>query len=195
MFTRIVQRKDRYRENYSCFFLPSVFMVMHLMNHLSIGFLMVQLLAAGNLWSRVRDRSADPEIEETYLRALMEDTPEITKNFNVDTMHVLDHDVEYSKFPCNKEFPEFDNKLFRFFNADSNMTEGYFVFGDLESNATLKVKFNTMPVVGKSRFSLGEPFFYFDVTASMNCNGVHEEITIVDREKTLKKVRPFLMML
>ena len=177
------------------FFLPTVILTMHSVNHLSIGFLMIQLLALGNFWSRMRDRSADPEIEETYLRALMEDTPEITKNFNVDTMHVLDHDVEFSKFPSSEEFPEFDNKLFRFFNADSNMTEGYFVFGDLESNATLKVKFSTMPVVGKSRFTLGEPFFYFDVTASMNCNGVHEEIIIVDREKTLKKVRPFLMML
>jgi hypothetical protein len=63
---------------------------------------------------------------------------EISKLFKDSTIHVLDYDFEYDAgFPCEKEFPEFNNKLFRTFNSDTSMCTGRFVFGDLESGATM----------------------------------------------------------
>jgi hypothetical protein len=46
--------------------------------------------------------------------------------------------MEYDTgFPCEKKFPEFKNKFFRFFNNDTHMCTGFFKFGDLESGATM----------------------------------------------------------
>lgn len=121
--------------------------------------------------------------------------PEIAKLFTVETMHVLDYNFEYdSGFPCEKQFPEFTNKLFRFWNADTSMATGHFVFGDVESGATMTVNFRTMPVAGKSRFQVGEPYFLYDVVANINHNGEMKEIVLVDRNETLKRYRPYLFM-
>lgn len=158
-------------------------------------FFFMQLTVMGAFWIRWRDRSADPEIEETYLRAILEENSQISKYFNVLTMHVLDYDCEYQPMPDPEEFPEFNNKMFRFFNTDGNMTKGHFVFGDTHSGAMMKLTFETMPVVGKARFALGEPFYFFDVKAEITHNGVLEKVVVVDREESLKKYRPFLMMM
>lgn len=149
----------------------------------------------GAIWIRWRDRSADPTIEETYLRAMLHENERIQQLFSVETMHVLDFDCDYAPYPDPEEFPEFNNKYFRFFNTDGNMTKGHFVFGDLESNATMKLTFETMPVVGKARFELGEPFYFFDVQAEITHNGVLEKVVLVDRQESLRKFRPFLMMM
>jgi len=52
-----------------------------------------------------------------------------------------------------------------------------------------------MPVRGEGRFQIGEPFYYFDVTAEINVKGQLEKVILVDRKETLKKIRPFLIML
>jgi hypothetical protein len=52
-----------------------------------------------------------------------------------------------------------------------------------------------MPVRGEFRYQVGEPFFYFDVVAEINNNGVFEKVVLVDRKETLKKIRPFLLMM
>jgi hypothetical protein len=147
------------------------------------------------IWIRWRDRTNDPEIEETYLREMIHSNERIQELFSVETMHVLDFDCEYTPYPDAEEFPEFNNKLFRFFNTDGNMTKGHFVFGDLESNATMRIDFETMPIVGKARFELGEPFYFFDVVAEITHNGVLEKVVLADRKESLKKFRPFLMMM
>lgn len=164
-------------------------------NHLAIGFYGLQILCMAGFWIRWRDRTVDPEIEETFLRTIMEKNERISELFDVTTMHVLDYDCEYQGIPDREEFPEFENKFFKFFNNDSNMTKGFFVFGDLESNATMKLTFETMPVIGTSRFAMGEPFYFFDVSAEINHNGVYEKVDIVNRTETLKRLRPFLMFM
>ena len=50
----------------------------------------------------------------------------------------MDYDLEYDEgYPCENKFPEFKNKLWRFFNNDTHMTTGHFKFGDLDSGATM----------------------------------------------------------
>jgi hypothetical protein len=163
--------------------------------HLSLCIRALQITSILAFWTRWRDKSNDPEIEETFLRSMIHDNPRIQELFSVETMHVLDYECEYSGFPDAEEFPEFNNKLFRFFNSDSNMTKGKFVFGDLESNATMVVKFETMPVSGSVKLTMAEPYYLFDVKAEITHNGVYEEVVLVDRAESLKKFRPFLMMM
>ena len=190
-----MNRVHRINDAYTSKFLPAVFIGLTSVSHLNLSFTILQLTTLTAFWIRWRDKSADPEIEETYLRAMLHDNERIQELFSVETMHVLDYDCEYQPIPDSLEFPEFNNKYFRFFNSDSNMTKGHFVFGDLETNATMKLTFETMPVVGKARLTLGEPFYFFDVQAEITHNGVMEKVVLVDRAESLKKFRPFLMMM
>ena len=75
------------------------------------------------------------------------------------------------------------------------MCKGFFVFGDLETRATMRVEFQTMPVRGDFRFQMNDAYFMFDVVANINLDGVHEKVVLVDRQETLKKIRPFLLVL
>jgi hypothetical protein len=76
--------------------------------------------------------------DHRYLREMIYNHPEISKLFKDETIHVLDYDFEYDQgFPCEKEFPEFSNKMFRTFNSDTSMCTGRFVFGDVDSGATM----------------------------------------------------------
>ena len=76
------------------------------------------------------------------------------------------------------------------------MCRGHFVFADVDSKATMKVQFETMPIRGEFRFQMSDAYFMFDVVADVNKgDGTHERVVLVDRQKTLKQVRPFLLML
>lgn len=75
------------------------------------------------------------------------------------------------------------------------MCTGHFVFADIDSRATMRVDFQTMPVRGDFRFQMSDAYFLFDVVCNVNVNGVHEKIVLVDRKESLKKIRPFLLML
>jgi hypothetical protein len=121
--------------------------------------------------------------------------PEISKYFKDATIHVLDYNFEFDKgFPDEAEFPEFKNNLFRLFNTDTSMCSGHFTFGDVESGATMRLDIKTMPVAGKHRFQVGEPYFFYDVVAHINVDGDYKEVVVVDRAESLKKYRPFLFM-
>lgn len=92
-------------------------------------------------YTRMRDKTLDPDFKETYLREMMYNNAEIAKLFNEETIHVLDYDCEYDKgYPDQAKFPEFKNKLWRFFNSDTHMATGHFKFGDVESGATMTLK-------------------------------------------------------
>lgn len=120
---------------------------------------------------------------------------EIAKLFKEETIHLLEYDFEYDQgFPDAKEFPEFSNSLFRFFNTDTHMCTGKMVFGDVESGATMSLDFKTMPVAGKFRFQVGEPFYFYDMVAHINHNGEYKEVVLADKAEALKKYRPFLFM-
>lgn len=57
-------------------------------------------------YTRIRDKTLDPDFKETYLRDMIYQNAEITKYFSEETIHVLDYDFEYlpgyldaAKFP------------------------------------------------------------------------------------------------
>lgn len=191
----MMERNHRLRDYYQMVFLPGLIFCLLPFWHAAFGFKLMSVTAMTAFYIRMRDKTADPEIEETHFRALLESNERIRELFQVETMHVLDYDCDYSPMPCEEEFPEISNKYFKFFNADGNFTHGHYVFGDLESGATMRVDFQTMPVGGRYRFRLEEPYYFFDVRAEITHNGVIEEVILVDREETLRKVRPFLMFI
>lgn len=43
------------------------------------------------------------------------------------------------------------------------MTTGFFKMGDVESGAVMTLNFKTMPVPGKYRYQIGEPFYFYDL--------------------------------
>ena len=52
-----------------------------------------------------------------------------------------------------------------------------------------------MPVHGKFRYQVGEPFFFYDIRAQVSHKGEYKEYVIVDENEILKKHRPFLMLI
>jgi len=81
---------------------------------------------------------------------------------------VLDYDFEFEQgFNDPEKFPEFQNKVFRFFNNDSGLCSGHFKFGDLDSGALMTLKIKTMPAPSKHRFQVGEPFYFYDLRAEI----------------------------
>lgn len=199
-FTNVLRlpyaRRHRFYNPFDLWFLPLSSMFLLQFAPMGVGFKIFAAIPLVTMFCRLKDRSADPILEETYLRDMIHNNPQLKKVFNVDTMTTLDYDFDWIKgFPSAEEFPEFQNRLFRFFNADTNMCKGHFVFADVASKATMRVEFETMPVRGDFRYQMSNAYFMFDVVADVNHNGVHERVVLVDRKETLKQVRPFLLML
>lgn len=121
--------------------------------------------------------------------------PEFAEHFNEETLHVMDYDCEYDTEIDLKKFPEYNNSVWKFFNTDTSMTTGHFKFGDVESGATCSLEFKTMPVGGKFRYQVGEPFYFYDLRAHIVHKGVYKEVVLVDEKETLKKMRPFLYLI
>jgi hypothetical protein len=108
---------------------------------LSVGFKMLTFFPLFIFYTRLRDKCIDPDIKEMWLRDFVHQNPELGKLFKPESIHVLDHDIEWDQgYPCEKKFPEFKNQFWRFFNSDTHMTTGFFKFGDLESGATMTLR-------------------------------------------------------
>jgi len=138
--TQFMERAHRCRSNFELYFLPVAITLPLQFATLDLGFKILATIPSVVLYTRIRDKIRDPKPEETYLREMIHTNPVIQKYFQIETMQILDHEIEYTRgFPDATEFPEFENKLYRFFNTDSHMTKGHFVFGDLESGATMRV--------------------------------------------------------
>lgn len=75
------------------------------------------------------------------------------------------------------------------------MTTGHFKMGDVESGAVMNLKFKTMPVPGKFRYQVGEPFYFYSIVAEVTHKGTYKEIVVVDEKETLKRIRPFLFLI
>lgn len=194
-FNSAFERRERMYDNFTLYCLPGWAFLSSLFWDLNVGFKAFTLIPLAVLYTRVRDKTQDPDMKETYLREMMYTNAEISKYFSDETIHVMDYEFDYVKgFPETDKFPEQNNKLFRFFNNDTSMCEGHFVFGDVESGATMRLDIKTMPVPGKFRYQVGEPFFFYDVRAHINHNGVYSEVVLVDEAATLKKYRPFLFL-
>merc|ERR1712048_1000759 len=188
-------RRERMFDKFTTYVLPFSAFGASLFWDLGLGFKMLTLIPMVTAYVRIRDKTIDPDIKETYLREMIHTNEEISQHFSEDTIHVLDYDLEWEKgFPCAEKFPEFNNKMFRFFNTDTSMCKGHFVFGDVESGATMRLDIKTMPIAGHNRYQVGEPYFFYDVRAHINNNGVFSEVVLVDENESLKRHRPYLFM-
>jgi len=189
-------RRNRMFDPFTVYFLPGISLAFYQCWDIAFGFKVLTLMPWFLLYTRLRDRTLDPDFKETYLRDMIYKNEKITKLFKEETIHVLDYNCEYIPgYPDIEKFPEYKNKTWRFFNTDSGMTEGNFKFGDVDSGATMNLKFKTMPVPGKFRYQVGEPFYFYDLRAEINNNGVFEEVVLVDGEEVLKRLRPFLFLI
>jgi hypothetical protein len=189
------ERRHRMYDNFSVYFLPGSSFLMYQMADITFGFKLLSILPWFMLYVRVRDRTADPDFKETYLRDMIYKNPEIAQLFNEESIHVLDYECEYDKTIDYEKFPEYNNRTWQFFNTDTSMSTGHFKFGDLESGATMNLKFKTMPAPGKFRYQVGEPFYFYDLRADVVHNGQYKEVVLVDEKETLKKMRPFLFLI
>lgn len=52
-----------------------------------------------------------------------------------------------------------------------------------------------MPVAGRFRYQVGEPFYFYDIRADVNHNGQYKEVVLVDEKEVLKRKRPFLFLM
>ena len=108
---------------------------------LSAGFKILTFFPLAMAYTRLRDKCIDPDIKEMWIRDMVHQNAELGKLFKPESIHILDHDIEWDAgYPCEKKFPEFKNTFWRFFNSDTHMTTGFFKFGDLESGATMTLK-------------------------------------------------------
>jgi len=190
------ERKHRCYDTFQIYCIPGFSLFMYQFNHLALGFKWLTVVPWLLFYTRLRDRTLDPDMKETYLRDMMYRNPVVAKYFKEDTIHVIDYDMEYvNGFLCPEKFPEYNNKIFRFFNTDTSQTEGHFKFGDVETGATMLLKFKTMPAPGRFRYQVGEPFFFYDLRAEINYKGEFIPVTLVDENECLKKIRPFLYLI
>ncbi|KAM3131080.1 hypothetical protein pb186bvf_016778 [Paramecium bursaria] len=195
-FQCLIDRRHRLYDTFNIYVLPAWAIGFYQLYDLGIGFKVLSILPVIMFYVRARDKVGDPDFKETFLRDILYKNKEITELFNEETIQVLDYDCEYDKgYQDPEKFPEFNNKFWRFFNADTHMTSGFFKFGDVESGATMTLDFKTMPVPGKFRYQIGEPFYFYSLRANITHNGQHKEVVIVDEVETLKKIRPFLLII
>jgi hypothetical protein len=189
-------RRSRLFDAFNVYLIPGSSLFFYQFWDLAFGFKVLTILPWALFYTRARDKTLDPDLKETYLRDMIYKNPEIAALFNEETIHVLDYDLEYDKgLPDAQKFPEYNNKTWRFFNTDTSMCTGFFRFGDLESGAVMNLKIKTMPVPGKFRYQVGEPFFFYDLRAEITHKGTFKEVVLVDEKETLTKMRPFLFLI
>jgi len=193
-FNQVWERRHRVFDAFQLYFLPSVSLGFYMLSDVTFGFKLISLLPWILFYTRIRDKTLDPDLKETYLRDMLYKNPEITKYFNEETIHVIDYDCEFDKTIDYEKFPEYNNKSWRFFNTDTGLTTGHFKFGDVDSGATMNLKFKTMPASGRYRYQVGEPFYFYDLRADVLHDGVYHEVVLVDEKETLKRMRPFLYL-
>lgn len=134
-------RRHRFSDPVQLYVLPSLTFFFYQFWDLAFGFKFLTLIPAAIFYVRMRDRSRDPDIKETFLRDMIHKNPEISALFKHESIHVLDYELEFDQgYPDETKFPEYTNKLWRFFNTDGMHTTGFFKFGDVESGATMNLK-------------------------------------------------------
>jgi len=148
--------------------------------------------ATACMFSRIRDKGAEPSIDEVNVLDTVFANEKLNKLFTPDTYHVIDFDQEWDEGRESPYFPEYRTSVSKFFNADTNTTTGCFKFGDLESGATMTLHFKTMPF-SNNKFNFTEPFLIYDMYAEVSHNGEFFTETIVKAEETFKSKRIFVV--
>jgi len=75
--------------------------------------------------------------------------------------------------------------LAKFFNADSNSTNGMYKFGDVESGAMMTVNFKTTPY-SNNKYNFSEAFLVYDMIAEVTHESNVFTEKLVSKEDTLK---------
>lgn len=137
------------------------------------------------LLARIRDKGAEPTIDEIHLFDTIFANEKLKTLFTPQTFHVIDYDQEWDEGFSNPYFPEYRTKLARFFNTDSNTTTGMYKIGDVESGATMTLKFKTMPY-SNGKYHFTEPFLIYDMQATISHEGKVTTEHIIKAEDVLK---------
>ncbi len=94
-FNTAWERRSRLQDPFQMYFLPGWSLFFYQFSDLNFGFKMFTVLPLMMFWTRMRDKCADPDIKETFLRDYIHQNPELNQLFKVETIHVLDYDLEY----------------------------------------------------------------------------------------------------
>ena len=141
--------------------------------------------------SRIRDKGAEPTVDEIHVLDTIFSNEKLSALFNPETYHVIDYDQEWDEGRMNPYFPEYRTTTAKFFNADTNSTTGLYKIGDVESGATMTVHFKTMPY-SNNKYHFTEPFLIYDMYAEVAHEGKVFTEHIIKAEDTLKTKRIFV---
>jgi len=188
---QIFRRSHRLGDKCHTYVLPTVVTSLYLLSSQHIAFL------NGFVWmffatiARTLSKTEEPRIDEIWMRDFLLSHEKIKKVLKVETMHVIDHVMEYDKGNDNPYFPEYKGRLARFFNVDCNTCTGFIKFGDLESGAIITVHFKTMPYSAQ-QYWYSDPFLVYDMVIETSLNGNYEVEHTIKAEDTLKTKRIFI---
>lgn len=97
-------------------------------------------LSTSILMFRISNKIQKPEAPETFVREMLHTHSKLGELFKIETTSTLDFKNNHVKsYPDINKFPEFNNKIYKFMNNDGYFTEGEYTFGDVESNAVVKI--------------------------------------------------------
>ena len=142
--------------------------------------------------ARIRDKGAEPTVDEVYVLDQIFANEKLRALFSPETYHVIDYDQEWEQDRENPLFPEYRQKVAKFFNADSNTTTGRYKIGDVESGATMTLHFKTMPY-SSNKYNFTEPFLIYDMWAEVSHNGTYTTEHLIKAEDTLRTKRIFVL--
>ena len=143
-------------------------------------------------FARIRDKGAEPTLDEVWLYDQIFKHEKLGKLFTVYSYHVLDYDQEWDTGTDNVYFPEYKTPVAKFFNADCNTTTGMYKFGDVESGAMMTLHFKTMPFAN-NKYNFSEPFLVYDMWAEVTHQGKYFVEYLIKAEDTLKTKRIFVV--
>jgi hypothetical protein len=143
-------------------------------------------------YARIRDKAFEPRVDELSLFDKVLQNPTIAKYFNKSSFYIIDYDQEYVPGLDHLQFPEFKQYSARFFNVDTNTTEGFYAMGDVESGATMRVMYKTMPY-SSTRTFLSDPFLVYDLRVEINDNGNYIKEVVIDEQDVLKDKSIFVL--
>ena len=141
--------------------------------------------------ARIRDKGMEPTLDEIALLDKVFANEKLASLFTPETYHVIDYDQEWDEGYSNPYLPEYKTNTARFFNADTNSTTGMYKIGDVESGASMTLKFKTMPY-SNNKYHFSEPFLVYDLYAEVAHNGEVFTETIIKAEDTLKSKSAFV---
>ena len=142
--------------------------------------------------ARIRDKGAEPTIDEVWVLDNIFKHEKLGKLFTPETYHVIDYDQEFDQGRENPYFPEYKTPTAKFFNADSNTTTGRFKFGDVESGAMMTLHFRTMPF-SNNKYNFTEPYMVYDMYAEVSHEGSVFTEHLIKAEEVFKTKRIFVL--